>query len=226
MRFRKKKPVGRGKKTKSEVLLEWLYSQYRLAELERVSPWQYALEMPRLQKRGINEESLCALLEEGLIEHRIETTKDGAKHRRFRRCQGPPWQEHSCFVLSEAGVEQALTVLREEVEKTQRQRAKQRGQRLVPRYDAQERELWYGKRRLARFPVYASYTTCLLEAFEAAKWTQKEIDNPLPGFDESVRASRLRGAVRNLNRDVHAIRFQGSRGGQKLRWLPLQARKE
>jgi hypothetical protein len=226
MRFRKKKSVNREKRTSSVVVLEWLYSQYRLAELAGASPWKHALELPLLRQRGIKEELLRVLLDEGLIEHRIETTKEGAKPRRFRRCQGPPRQERSCFVLSEAGVEQALTILREEVEKAQRQRARKRRKALVPRYDAEARELWYGKRQLARFPVYGSYTTCILQAFEAAKWTQEEIDNPLPGYDESVRASRLRGAVRNLNRDVQAIRFQVSRGGRKLRWLRVPARKE
>lgn len=111
MRSRKKKSVERKKKT-SSALLEWLYSLYRLAELAGVSPWQHALEMSRLRQRGISEELLLGLLDEGLIEHGIETTKDRAERRRFRRCQDPPWQERSCFVLSKAGVEQALAVLR------------------------------------------------------------------------------------------------------------------
>lgn len=225
MSLQKKKWSDRGKKRSVAILLEWLHSQYWLAKLSGASPWRYALELPRLLQRGINEKLLHELFEEGLIEHGIETTKDGAK-RRVRRCQETPWQERSCFVLTKAGLKEAIALVPEAVEEESRPSMKKRRKPLVPRYDAETRELWFGEKRLARFPVHGSYTTSILEAFEMAKWTQKEIDNPLPGHDEAVRTARLRGAVRNLNRDVHSILFEVSRGGGKLRWLRTQEWKE
>jgi hypothetical protein len=167
----------------------------------------------------VSEELLRAFREAGWIEHRMEKLPARAKRRRVRKERGEPWGEGSRFVLTEAGVAAALEALRWLVEDGREGHAPKRRSQPMPRFDAQTGDLWYGEVRLKHFPVGAAYTVHLLKAFEEAGWAEEDIDNPLPGYDEPVKAKRLREAVRNLNYDLTRIRFEVARGSRKLRWL-------
>jgi hypothetical protein len=94
---------------------------------------------------------------------------------------------------------------------------------VLPRWDADGRQLWFGTRLLKSYRQPAHRQVALLSAFEEAGWGS-HIDDPLPpeaGDANGAAAERLHTVIQNLNRALPAgtIRFLGDGTGQGVRWV-------
>jgi hypothetical protein len=67
------------------------------------SPWQFAVEIGSLRRLSVSNSDLRRLLEDGLIEHAIETTLSRDAKRSFRHNDRAIFEKRSCFVLTDAG---------------------------------------------------------------------------------------------------------------------------
>jgi hypothetical protein len=90
---------------------------------------------------------------------------------------------------------------------------------LVPRWDANVRELWLGKSLVKRFTEPAQNQELVVAAFEAAGWPRR-LPDPLPDDGEIEPRQRLHDTVRRLNRAQRnpLIRFSRDGSGHGLRW--------
>lgn len=94
--------------------------------------------------------------------------------------------------------------------------------RRVPRWDAVERELWFGDLLLKRFGRPAPNVELILATFEEEGWPER-IDDPLPPRANSDEATRLRNQVHALNKRLkkRLIFFYLDGTGKGICWKPL-----
>jgi hypothetical protein len=89
----------------------------------------------------------------------------------------------------------------------------------IPRWDAVAGKLWWQGGVLKCLRHDAINQRRILDAFEEQGW-QRRIDDPLPGSRGLARKSRLREALRGLNRGqrVPALRFRTDGSGTGICW--------
>jgi hypothetical protein len=97
------------------------------------------------------------------------------------------------------------------------------GNRLLPFWDIDARQLWLGKRLLKEFRQPAPHQTGLLDGLQKQGWGSFHIRDPLPGENgesEEDAKRRLQATVKNLNRNLPrgTIRFRGDGTGHGVRW--------
>jgi len=73
-------------------------------ELDR-DDWDFAVELPALQKAGLSSNDIRWLLCKGHVEHAREIASESDSGRSFRRCKHWALRKRSCFVLTDSGVE-------------------------------------------------------------------------------------------------------------------------
>jgi hypothetical protein len=93
---------------------------------------------------------------------------------------------------------------------------------VLPRWDPDSRQLWFGKRLLKSYRQPALSQVAVLVAFEETGWGA-HIDDPLPpgpGDRPEDRSLRLHDTIHNLNRGLPAgtIEFHGDGTGRGVRW--------
>ena len=95
------------------------------------------------------------------------------------------------------------------------------GEGLVPRWDAEQRELWFGTTRIKHFPRPARIVGLILASFEELGWP-RHLDDPLSAIVGTLEPRRLRGVVEDFNRrlDVPLIRFEMAGTGKGITWRP------
>ena len=163
--------------------------------------WQSALGRHDLVAAGVNDAVVRRLLRQGLVEHRVEKTRPGARRRTFRP-GGAALEERSCFVLSDLGRERALAALAADNGGRDTLDAR-RKRRVKPHWDAAQGYLMVGSQVLRHYRPQAHNRITLLAAFEEWKWQwwPQWLDDPLPGKGDVDRQRRLYEAVVALNRD-------------------------
>jgi hypothetical protein len=93
---------------------------------------------------------------------------------------------------------------------------------ILPRWDADGRQLWFGKRLLKSYRQPAHRQVAVLAAFEKAGWGA-HIDDPFspePRERPQDAGQRLHDTIHNLNRGLPAgtIEFHGDGTGAGVRW--------
>jgi hypothetical protein len=174
--------------------------------------WEFAVEMGQLQTAGLSLSDLRWLIYQGAIEH-AEEVHSQSSSRRFRQLPNLRFPERTCFVLTETGTRWTIVMANgsdgvcDEVENA------------LPHWDAERRELYWGKEIIKRFRLPAKNQERLLAVFEEENWPSR-IDDPLPIEDEIEPQARLRDAIRRLNKghELRAIRFHGDGNGMGVCW--------
>jgi hypothetical protein len=181
------------------------------AESTRQDPWQFAVAWSTLQVLGLTDAALARLLEQGHVEHRLETTPDGARRRTFGEPRAAPPRLLSSLALTAAGAAYAC-----------RQVGSMRadpGAIPTPYWDAHDRELWFRGRLVKYFRPDASAPGVVLDAFQERNW-QRCIANPFRNRQGCADPKgALHKAVERLNEATrpYGLRFRANGQGD-LRW--------
>jgi hypothetical protein len=89
---------------------------------------------------------------------------------------------------------------------------------LLPRWDGERRELWYGQGLCKKYRQQAKHQTAILEEFEKEGWRERIID-PLGSGPENATRQRTADAIRALNdNDYLLFELAGDRKG--ILWKP------
>jgi hypothetical protein len=137
------------------------------------------------------------------VQHAVEKTKRRGKRRVFDKPGGILFPEHTCFVLTAAGVRAARLLTLE-----------------VPFYDREQCELWARGQLVKAFKQPAPDQHTILSSFEELGWPRR-IDDPLPRTSGRQHPKlRLRDAIKRLkhHQQHQLIQFGGDGKGQGIVW--------
>jgi hypothetical protein len=160
--------------------------------------WEFAVGIRTLAETGADETDLRRLVAGGFVEH--------ARGRRRLKAADLLLSEQSRFVLTPAGERLlAAGVIR-------------------PRWDREQRQLWYGNVLVKSFRQPAASQETVLSAFEDDGWPPR-IDDPLPPPPVGVPNERLHDAVRRLNCGQLVLVFRRDGSGEGVTWAKENGRR-
>ncbi len=207
-------------------VLTLLCHRRRLVHSELDGRSAYSLADMTLREAGISDEELEWLLDVGYvasIDSQDMTSPTGLRKLDTLLFDG------AFYVITTAGaafideVSNAVSVSTTEI-----LRRDATGQLVViPRWNAERRELTYRGTLVKRFRKSAPNQECLLNAFERQGWPRR-IADPLPFEITVVPVDRLHDAIKRLNRTLDAplLNFGGDGKGTGVCWRvvtpPLQ----
>jgi hypothetical protein len=177
--------------------------------------WQFAVPIDVLNKHSsLTNGDVQWLVNEGLIEHRTETTRAGAKKRTFRQDGAIHTSARVCFVTTEVG----LRLARDMCEVLH---SRDSGACLTPHWDAATRHLRFRGGLVKSLPITATTQGALLEACERARWVNP-IPNPWAEMPPGKRSRHLRRALDHLNSNQQEvpIHFSSRDKARTFFWSP------
>ncbi len=202
-----------------------LLKAYDYAEEFNVSPWYFAVEICDLRAAGVMNNDLRWLISAFYVEHAQEVEFHAETARQFDSLCGLSFSDRSCFVLTEAGKEYALTFCGEREERPKHESLSPGSHRLfrrkgvAPHWDPERHELSVESCFVKRFKTPAMNQETILMAFEEESWPSR-IDDPLPPLPEIDPRRRLHDAIKCLNRhQLHKlVHFRGDGTGEGIVW--------
>jgi hypothetical protein len=174
--------------------------------------WDFAVKIGELRKVGLTDNQIRWLVEEGLVEHRVEVTGRRSRKRRFRPAVDLVLEDRSCFVLTGRGCE--LAALGE-------------GEgdlgppKVVPIWKKGNRKLWYAGRLVREYPAQAHNLILILTSFQEIGW-QWRVNDPLDPSTGKDPSGRLRDAVWGLNAGQSVLVFRADGKGKGVLWAPKE----
>ncbi len=195
----------------------------------RCDPWQFAVEIARLQELGLTYSDLRWLVEKGYAVHAREVTRSADQDRKFALGVNTIFSPDTRFVLTDAGLDLAggdrpePTLIR-----LTPQPSSMPPMPVVsaapntPNWDGNMGVLYFAGRIVKRFSRAARNQEIILGAFEEEGWPYR-IDDPLPPSGNVEPKRRLHDTIKWLNRDheAHVIAFIGDGTGEGVRWRSL-----
>jgi hypothetical protein len=154
--------------------------------------------------------------------HLHDITRPDEPGRVTRHTDSLKFTDASCFVLTDIGVEFAVSFFRSlgrtELLATEDD-SQQDGSLATPFWDPDARELRVDSLLIKRYRVPAPNQERILSAFEEEQWPS-HIYDPLPPTPEIDVKQRLHTAIRSLNRNqkIHRIQFSGDGCGKGVCW--------
>lgn len=222
--------------------LQMLLQAHEYAHELKRDAWDFAVELPALQKAGLSSSDLRWLLCKGYADHARETTSGSDAARSFQHQEHLALWKRSCFVLTTSGVdfvqESVVQVDTEDMsDYSSMPMGDTNGQggtngelngsaartsdckSMTPTWDCDRQELRLGHQVVKEFKLRSPNQVTILTAFEEEGWPQK-IDDPLSPHGEIDAKQRLRDTIKSLNRNQKCglIRFRGDGTGQGIRW--------
>ncbi len=217
------------------ALIHLLEAYDAAAEIGR-DPQAYACQLDQLLAQGIHDTTLRWLLDQGLAQHLLETTRAAHHRRHFRPALNPHFSRASCFALTPAGLTLARQVLEmshglpgHEVSGADAagltHRAGPEPVPLSPHWDADRRTLFFGPHIIKHFKQPSQVQQLILTAFEEEHWPPR-IDDPLPPADEIDPKKRLSDAVFRLNKHQknRLLVFTADGTGSGVQWRESSGR--
>ena len=178
--------------------------------------WQSAVSIDVLRNHsGLANADLLWLNKEGLVEHRLETTRPKARRRTFRHSGPFKPTEATCFLLSPAG----LRCVRRICDLIQ-------GEAVVddkPHWDPAAGDLTIGGALVKHLSERATAQRAVAAACQAAKWVNP-IDSPFAKMPPKRRIHYLGKVLDDLNHGQREERlhFSALDKGLRLRWRACQ----
>jgi hypothetical protein len=163
----------------------------------KLDQWEFALTLAALYREGLTEADIRLLISCGLVEHALEETQAQSEQRNFVQVTDRLITEQSCFIVTQAG-SILLEKLKESEPNSITQTSNKGSELILPRWDAEARELIFRGGVVKRFRTPAHCQELVLEGFEAAKWVTR-IVNPLPKDPDIDPHHQLRDTIRRLN---------------------------
>ena len=214
----------------AKLLQAYVYAQ----DLER-DVWDFALEINDLRSVGLSNSDFRWLICAGYVKHARDMATPGDAERFFRPDKGLVFSDHTCFVLTETGMEAAslLAAVNGNVDQeslpsleivgpTEHSPSDSPKNLLQPRWDGERHQLHFGGFLVKEFKVHSPNQEAVLAAFEEEGWPPR-IDDPLAHSPELDQKERLRNTIKSLNRTrgTRLIRFMGDGTGLAIRWEPI-----
>jgi hypothetical protein len=182
----------------------------------RLDPWEFAVSLTELLAAGLTGTDVRRLVAGGLAEHAHERLRLGSDRRSFHPMTNLALTARTCFVLTPAG---------ERLLKQWDGRVALNGNDhspalLLPRWDAERRQLWYGDQLVKWYRQPADSQQTILAAFEEEGWPPR-IDDPLPKVHGIMPRDRLHDTLKRLNRDQLAtlLLFRRDGSGEGVEWV-------
>ena len=220
--------------------LEMLLEARHFAEDLARDPWDFALEIGTLHRRGLTHSDLRWLVCKNYLAQRSEILPGSGSKRAFRTGGLLTFTETSCFVLTDAGAAllgQLLPTLTGAHPQGQvdgpadadrldppghRRLAPAAGEpadSLRPSWDRDRQELRVGQYVVKRFKLPAPNQQVVLAVFDEEGWPVR-IDDPLPPRPKLDSKRRLHDTINSLNRNQKSplIRFLGDGTGRGICW--------
>lgn len=188
--------------------------------------WDFAVELSALQAAGLTTSEIRCMVCMGYVTHNREqvgATTDGT--RRFCEEGLLTLCEHSCFVLTDEGVEALKTLNALTCSKQSTIGRDASGSDIpltepfIPLWDAERQELRVGGRLVKQFKLPSPNQEMVLLSFQEEGWPVR-IDDPLPPVADILPKRRLHDTIKSLNRSqkCRLIRFLGDGSGEGVRW--------
>lgn len=191
--------------------------------------WDLAVEISLLHRLGLTPSDFRWLVCKGYVEHARDVTRPDDDSREFRPCAKLLYTKRSCFVLTDAGVDYARSILAKtsqtpsvrerEIEYLGDDRNGGAASPIKPRWDGERHELWIGDQLVKQFKGQASNQETILAVFEEEGWPARA-DDPLPLSEEIDPKRRLSDTIKCLNRKQRheLIHFRGDGTGEGIIW--------
>ncbi len=192
-------------------------------------PWQFAVEISRLQELGLTYSDLRWLVEKGYAAHAREATGSADQNRKFAVGMNTTFSPDTRFVLTDAGLDLAggnrpePTLIRFTSQPASMPAAPTvSAAHDRPYWDSNKGVLYFAERIIKRFSRAARNQEIVLCAFEEEAWRHR-IDDPLPPSRNVEPKRRLHDTIKWLNRDHEAqvLAFLGDGTGEGVRWRSL-----
>jgi hypothetical protein len=210
--------AGRGFRSRDRDALQILLDAYHQAWPKRV--WQYAVRLDELLQVGLTEADLRRLVDQQLVEYRVEITKPRSKRRHFETWDNLSIPEGSCFVLTEPGAAAAAALMPGGKQADSTPDACESGRptsRAHPRWDG--RRLWWETEIIKEFRRIAPDQGSVLEQFQRQGWKKRlDISQTPAGERGGPLAQWIRDTVRNLNRGLKRIKFHADGSKHGMVW--------
>ena len=204
-----------------------LLDGFEYAEGAGTEIWEFAVTIQDLQRLGLSEIDLGWLLRKKYVEHAQEVTVAGDSKREFRVIGSARFRKQTCFVLTQAGVNEARRLAADEtttvaVGNGAVRREGDTVEDSTPYWNRQTRELRVNGTIVKKFNWPAPNQQLVLDAFQEEGWTDR-IDDPLPQIAERDAKRRLSDTIKSLNRNQSnlLIHFRGDGTGEGIVWEPL-----
>ncbi len=202
--------------------LRLLGEAWLVARAQGQDVWQFAVEIVQLLDLGLSYTDIRCLLCWDYLEHAQERTTARASQRIFQPLKALVLLERTCFVLTAKGRE-ILSESHAEMEEavdasTAESTAALRSVPKAPHWNAQMRQLWWGKHLVKEFRQSAVNQELVLAAFEEEGWPP-QLDDPLPPTKNIDPKVRLHDTIKRLNRHhlYRVIRFSSDGKGRGIR---------
>jgi hypothetical protein len=189
--------------------------------------WEFAVEIAFLHAAGVINNDLRWLVSKGYAEYALDATVKRevlqATHSdgRLVLCS------ETCFVLTDAGVEFARSMLSAPgpIDAWFRPESQAKDgpamQEERPYWDTETHTLYWRGLLVKHFKHEAPFQEAILKAFLACNWSQCVIVM-LPKEEGVNQKERLREAIKNLNRNCGGIlRFTQEGNGGRVAWKPF-----
>ena len=224
-----KRPLTRRLTPSQRTALLFVLEAHEEASARNLADCQFAVELEALERGGVTVNDLRALLEDGHLEHRLETTDRRSSRRTFQRVRSTALFTRSCFILTPAGLRCATRIQSEPSFRSAdpAPSASRSGESVtlpVPFWDTQEKILWYDNRALKRYLRPAPNQEAILREFQRKKWKHR-VKNPLPRAHRMNPKTRLCDTLKHLNLrpDLHVLRFHSTDCGHFVTWSRTEA---
>lgn len=221
--------VGRRIAARGNNALQMLLDAfYYSCDLE-CNAWDFAVGISTLKKSGLTSNDFRWLVAKGFLHHSAETTSTGAEFREFQAEHSARFVRNSCFILSEAGINFAQTLLKDTESRRGRHTRSLSDQQhnswahigvdTLPHWDSDRQELTLDGTVIKRFKVPARNQETVLTVFQEEGWPAR-IDDPLPQVSDINPKRRLHDTINALNRHQkqHLIQFRGDGQGEGVLW--------
>lgn len=218
-----------------------LMDAYEYARDADRSQMDFAVEANLLKTQGLTDCDLRWLICRCFVIHGIETTLPTHSQRQFHLEDSLHFTANSCLALTPAGfTEFRHLVVRASFDppagdsssatplskssRTESQSVAPPGNRPIPSWCSDRRELVLAGRLVKRFRVPSPNQEAVLAAFQEEAWPIR-IDDPLPFHCDIVPKRRLQDTIKSLNRNQKSafIRFQGDGSGEGVIWQVLDS---
>lgn len=184
--------------------------------------WNFAVEIAVLHRLGITDTDLRWLLLKDFLRHQCETSCPNDDRRTFEAINPLKFQPHSCFMLTDTGVNFARQLTLNVAGSAtifplfNRPRSIEA---LKPMWDPVRRELTVSQYIVKHFRWPAPNQELVLTAFQEEHWGN-EIDDPLIPLDGLASRERLHDTIKGLNRrqKTRLIQFRGNGTGEGVLW--------
>lgn len=210
--------------------IEPLLVAIEYAEQTGCCRWDFAVEIDLLVALDLQINDFRWLVQQGLIQHRRETTLDSSPHRTFECTGDMTFPVQTCFVLTDRGISLAQEFRkllqrnrwiaeRLQLASTEPTPGRLKSTAAVPQWDSQRRVLGLNGTVVKTFKWEAMNQQTVLNAFEEEGWPAR-IDDPLPPHPDQNSKRRLSDTIKCLNRkqEMPIIHFRGDGTGEGVIW--------